>query len=85
MPPGGGLIAQNVPAPGIEGGTLYLVTDLGIKYPLPSAEVAKALGYGAAAPVPVPAGTLDFLPTGPPLDPAAAATSQSAVAPIPPG
>lgn len=83
VPAGGGLVVQEAPAPGV-GGALYLITDLGVKYPLPSTDVAGVLGYGGAAPVPVPGPTLAFLPTGPVLDPEAAKTSQPAVS-VPPG
>ena len=37
---GTGVIARDQPAPGVATGTLHLVTDLGVKYPLPSADVA---------------------------------------------
>ena len=72
VPPGGGLEAVALAAPGVSSGTLYLVTDLGLKYPVPTAAVAKTLGYGAVDPVPVPTTLLALLPTGPVLDPAAA-------------
>ena len=85
VPAGGGLEAVALAAPGVSSGTLYLVTDLGLKYPLASADVAKTLGYGAVDPVPVPTALLALLPTGPVLDPAVAgdtlpmaATSNSA-------
>ncbi|MBO4207311.1 type VII secretion protein EccB [Micromonospora echinofusca] len=72
VPPGRGMLARSQPSPGATGRTLYLVTDLGIKYPLPSAEVAGTLGYAGRQPVEVPAAMLALLPTGPVLDPAAA-------------
>lgn len=70
--PGGGVVAQAVPAPGVSGGTLYLVSDQGLKYPLPDASVLGSLGLGGASPVRLPALVLDLLPTGPKLDPQAA-------------
>jgi len=76
VPPGGGLLVQDVPAPGITGGAVYLVTDLGLKYPLPTADAADALGYPSAPAVPVPSAILAFLPTGPALDQQAARISQ---------
>ncbi|WP_051969201.1 type VII secretion protein EccB [Kitasatospora azatica] len=60
-------------------GTLYLITDLGIKFPLASADVAKTLGYTGTTALPVPTELLALLPTGPSLDPAAA----SATLPLP--
>lgn len=72
VPAGRGMLARSQPSPGSTAGALYLVTDLGIKYPLPSAEVAATLGYGNTQPVAVPTMMLAFLPTGPALDPGAA-------------
>jgi hypothetical protein len=43
-----------------------------MKYPVPSADALKALGYGAATAQPVAGTLLALLPTGPSLDPAAA-------------
>lgn len=68
VPAGGGALVRAV-AGGGSGATEYLVTDTGVKYPLPSADVAKTLGYGAVVPAAVPDGVLGFLPTGPSLDP----------------
>jgi hypothetical protein len=58
----------------VDAGTRYLVTDLGTKFPVPSDEVASALGYGGMRPLPVPTTLLSLLPTGPVLDPARART-----------
>lgn len=68
--PGGGALARAVTGSGA-GSTLYLVTDTGVKYPLPSPATAKVLGYTKAVPVAVPTRLLGLLPTGPSLDPAA--------------
>jgi len=81
VPPGGGLIVRDLPAPGVGGGTLFLITDLGVKFPLASDEVAVTLGYSGVEPVLVPSTLLAFLPTGPALDPAAAAVAQPAGGP----
>ncbi|MFE2408531.1 type VII secretion protein EccB [Kitasatospora sp. NPDC059408] len=70
--PGGGALARAVTAGGA-GATLYLVTDAGVKYPLPSPAAAKQLGYVKAVPAAVPTRLLGLLPTGPGLDPAALA------------
>jgi Type VII secretion system ESX-1, transport TM domain B len=43
------------------------VTDAGVKFPVPSADVA-ALGYRAGQAAPLPAALLGLLPTGPALD-----------------
>jgi hypothetical protein len=73
--PGGGLLARALPAPGVKDGTLYLIVDVGVKYPLPSDDVAEALGYGDVAPVPIPTSLLALVPTGASLDPSAAKLS----------
>lgn len=54
-------------------GAPFLVTGDGTKYPLAARKVSDALGYGGATAVPLPAAVLRLLPTGPRLDPAAAA------------
>jgi hypothetical protein len=73
--PGTGLLVRAQPAPGVSGGTLYLLADTGVKYPLPSQDVARTLGYGDATPVAVPTTLLSLMPTGAPLDPGAARTT----------
>jgi hypothetical protein len=78
VPPGGGLVVRDLPAPGVGTGTLFLVTDLGVKFPLASDGVAGTLGYGGVTPVLVPSTLLAFLPTGPALDPNATAVAQPA-------
>jgi type VII secretion protein EccB len=82
--PGGGMLALELAAPGVTSGTRYLVTDLGVRYPLPSSDVADLLGYGGVAPTPVPSTILALLPTGQPLDPAAAAVTRPVQAPLAP-
>ena len=73
------------------GGTVYLITDQGIRYPLGTAsgDAKAALGYGETTPVAVPGSMLALIPVGPTLDataamrfadPAAASPAQSPVA-----
>jgi type VII secretion protein EccB len=59
----------------LAGTTLYLITDAGVKYPVAGA-AARTLGYPPESAVAVAPGLLDLLPTGPALDPRAAAGSQ---------
>jgi type VII secretion protein EccB len=66
--PGGGAFVRSQAAPGVGGEPLFLVTNAGIKYPVPSASAASALGYRAGRAVAMPASLLGLLPTGPPLD-----------------
>jgi type VII secretion protein EccB len=53
-------------------GALFLVTDQGLKYPVPrdkADQVLSSLGYGGEAPVAVPASILALVPTAAALDP----------------
>lgn len=62
--PGAGLLIQDQPAPGVMNGTLHLLVDTGVRYPLAGADAAKALGYGEVTAIPVPAALLDLIPAG---------------------
>ena len=55
------------------GTTDYLVTDGGVKYPLPSAAALTQLGYDGVEAAGRAGGLLTLLPTGPSLDPKALA------------
>ena len=70
--PGWGALVEAAASPEAPGGSLHLVTDEGIRYAVPSAEVAGMLGYDMGSVVRLPAALLDRLPAGPALDPAAA-------------
>jgi type VII secretion protein EccB len=65
-PDGGALVRPEI-APGSGGSSLFLVTDTGVKYPLPATEAAP-LGYRAGRAAALPAALLGLLPTGPALD-----------------
>jgi type VII secretion protein EccB len=78
--PGGGLLIRDLPAPGVNDGARYLLTDNGIRYPLPDDGAITTLGYAGVPPVAVPTTLLGLIPAGRPLDPNAA-KSTSAVAP----
>lgn len=67
VPDGGALVRPQV-APGVNGGSLYLVTDEGVRFPVPTSTAAKALGYRAGQAAVLPAALLALLPTGPALD-----------------
>jgi type VII secretion protein EccB len=77
VPGGRGALAATLTAAGSSAtGEVFLVTDQGIKYPLPRNDLATiqaALGYGGVTPVAVPASILALIPTGAALDPQAAA------------
>lgn len=70
--PGSAAIVAAVSAPGAAPGGISLVTDVGVRYSVPSADVLAALGYGSVTPVPVPTDLLSLVPSGPTLDPVAA-------------
>ncbi|GLY74848.1 type VII secretion protein EccB [Actinoallomurus iriomotensis] len=65
--PKAGLLARTLPAPGVPGEGLYLVTEDGAKFPVADDAAATALGYSTSAAVAVPADLLALLPTGPVL------------------
>jgi type VII secretion protein EccB len=75
LPPGGAALMSLVPGGGdssttTEGsGSLSLVNDQGIRFALPSADVAKKLGYDAKKAAPVPSSVVHLIPQGPALDP----------------
>ena len=68
------MFARNAAAPG----TVYLITESGVKYPIADEESLSALGYVAAAAVPVSGELLALLPTGPVLSTTAARATQPA-------
>jgi type VII secretion protein EccB len=71
---GRGALAAARPVGGGGGATThYLVTDSPAKYPVLDDAALTALGYGAGQAVPVPTSLLRLLPSGPVLDPEAAA------------
>jgi hypothetical protein len=72
VPPGRGAVVEALAAPESPSGALSLVTDLGVRYPLPRPEVLGLLGYPAVTPVRLPAGLVALLPVGRALDPDAA-------------
>ncbi|MES4904185.1 MULTISPECIES: type VII secretion protein EccB [unclassified Streptomyces] len=76
--PGGGALVHVLGAGGGEvGNTLYLVTDTGMKYRLPTADSLKALGYSEGEAQALPSSLLAMLPTGPDLTPQAASAGRS--------
>ncbi|MGW3150331.1 type VII secretion protein EccB [Streptomyces sp. NPDC001177] len=76
--PGGGALVHALDAGGgALGDTVYLVTDTGMKYRVPTPDAMKALGYESTRPLGLPSLLLAMLPTGPDLSPAAAARGQA--------
>jgi hypothetical protein len=66
--PGHGAVVESVP------GALSVVSDLGIRYPVPNNDVLTMLGYRGINPVRIPSSIVTLLPVGPALDPLTART-----------
>src|SRR5262245_13690874 len=71
VPPGRGALVSSA-------GVLSLVADLGVRFPVPSADVARLLGYEGVAPLSLPPALVSLLPSGHALDPASALLPASA-------
>jgi type VII secretion protein EccB len=67
-PTKGALVRGVVPGQRPDTGAIWLVTDQGLRYGLPTIEVARALGLGEIT-TPAPESILGLLPIGPTLDP----------------
>jgi hypothetical protein len=72
VPGGRAAIVAAVSGPADSVGVLHLVTDLGVRYPIPSAEVLSLLGYAGVEPVRLASEIVALLPAGPTLYPQAA-------------
>ncbi|MBK1783467.1 type VII secretion protein EccB [Prauserella cavernicola] len=72
VPPGGAALVRALPSDRAETGAINLVTDVGIRYPVPSEDVLAALGYDPASLVDLPAALVQRIPEGPTLSPEAA-------------
>jgi type VII secretion protein EccB len=81
---GTGAVARGVSIGGGIDAVQYLVTDIGVKYPM-SASGAKQLGYAGSVEVRLPDALLGLLPTGPVLDPQAVMAGGGASGPASPG
>ncbi|ARQ69500.1 type VII secretion protein EccB [Streptomyces marincola] len=75
MPAGSGALVRAT-ASGGTGGTYVLVTDSGTAYPFASPEAVERLRYAPDEALSVPQSFVGLLPTGPVLDPQAAAREQ---------
>ncbi|MBB4906417.1 type VII secretion protein EccB [Actinophytocola algeriensis] len=67
VPAGHAMVVEAVPTEDTPRGTLLVVTDLGVAYPLASTDVLDVLGYGGVEPVRMPAGLVARIPIGPGL------------------
>lgn len=71
-------VVRALPADG-GAGALNIVTDVGVRFPVPSAEVLQLLGYSVDAAVSMPAALVQRIPAGPTLSPEAARQAAPAV------
>lgn len=68
VPPGRVAVVRAVPSGTAEVGSYQLVTDVGVRYPVSSADVLVALGYSPETATDIPAALVQRLPVGPTLD-----------------
>ncbi|WP_433792713.1 type VII secretion protein EccB [Actinoplanes sp. CA-252034] len=71
VPRGKGALVEATASPDApEGsGTVSLITDAGLYYPLAGRDLLSRLGYGSVRPTRIPAQLVAYLPAGPALDP----------------
>lgn len=79
VPAGRVATVRALASPTADAGPYYVVTDVGIKYPVPSGSVLQMLRYEPEQAVDVPASLVARIPSGPTLDPEAA-TKPAAIA-----
>ena len=70
--PGRGAVVLAVPSPDATTGTLCLVTDLAVAFPVASTDALATLGYAGVQPPRLPDAVVALLQRGPVLDQAAA-------------
>jgi hypothetical protein len=79
IPSGKGALVRSVPGPGVTTGSLFLITDLGVKYLIPAgSSVLSDLGLAKATISALPQPIAALIPTGPALDEASALVQQAA-------
>lgn len=69
VPAGEIAIVSELPGPKVAASGYFLVTDAGVRYPVPTEDVLATLGFGEADPVAVPGNVLELVPLGPSLNP----------------
>ena len=67
VPPGRVGLVRLRPSPEVESTSFFLITEDGVKFPVPDGETLGALGYGADDAVEVPPSLLRLVPQGPAL------------------
>jgi type VII secretion protein EccB len=81
VPAGRVAVVEAMASPNAVSGPISIVTDVGVRFPVPSIEVLNTLGYPASAAVPMPASLVNRIPVGPTLTPTAAAQAAAPAAP----
>ena len=72
VPPGRVAVVRIMGSPEAPSGAFGVITYLGVRFPVPSADVLQMLGYSPTEAVDVPASLAARVPAGPTLDPQAA-------------
>jgi hypothetical protein len=80
VPAGRGALVRALPAAGVTTGTVYVVTDQGLRYPVGSDADLRALGYADVEPVTIPTTFLQLIPLGATMSAALAGTAVPAAA-----
>jgi type VII secretion protein EccB len=80
VPPGQAALVESMASSEAPVGTVMLVSDLGVAYPLAGPNVQEMLGFADVQPIRMPAGLVARVPLGSGLDPAAAAVQPGAPA-----
>jgi hypothetical protein len=84
VPPGRAALIRPLAHAGQDNHTTFLLTDAGIKYPVPDEQTQAALGYGDTTRTPVLDGIAAQIPTGPSLSATAALDPQAQEPPTAP-
>lgn len=72
VPPGHVAVVHVMESGTAQEGSYTLVTDNGMRFPVPSAQVLQTLGYNPGSAIPMPASLVNRIPQGPTLSPTAA-------------
>ncbi|MBO0882380.1 MAG: type VII secretion protein EccB, partial [Mycobacterium sp.] len=67
--PGGGTLVGQLVTPKVAPQSFFILTDQGLKFPIPKADDLKKIGFDAGKAAPVPSNLLQRIPQGPSLIP----------------
>ena len=80
VPPGRGVVVESLASARSPAGSLALISDLGLRFAVPTVDVLGKLGYQNVAPQRFPAALVALVPSGRALDPDAAALPATSAA-----